>query len=152
MSSCLISLIAFSFLQNCYKSISLCTVSSSIMTFMVCILEQLTGYFASSKMALKTIILDMLLFGIYFSFAVWVVDGLFNCTFIELLITYAINILKKHHCYPLQGVPEHSNCHRMSWCRQASCALKLPWPGTRGTPAGNSIDRQNFWTIIFNDR
>ena len=34
------------------------------------ILEQLTGYFASSKMALKTIILAMLLFGIYFSFAV----------------------------------------------------------------------------------
>ena len=28
-----------------------------------------------------------------------------NCTFVELLITFTINIVKKHHCYPLQGVP-----------------------------------------------
>ena len=28
-----------------------------------------------------------------------------NCKFIELLITFAVNIVKKHHCYPLQGVP-----------------------------------------------
>ena len=28
-----------------------------------------------------------------------------NCTFKELLITFAVNVVKKHHCYPLQGVP-----------------------------------------------